>query len=252
MKKINFIGMAALAFLLTLTTSCLDSNGGGGYDAAEYVTLEGFYPMYDVYGDSGIKYDVLNQDKLLLKNTSGGDFKYHRALMYFDYEDNDKEAKTRKVKVVAIEPLPESKVTMVVADSLLVEGTKEIDTEKYQPFTQEGGARYNRGYFTLSFNYIPVKDLSIDNFILAVDKVEGNSVNLRLINTKKRYSDGYVSNSYPIIMSFKLDPYEFRGNYPDINFSEDITFKLEVDILREGIKSFGDKPILVKLNQFGL
>lgn len=247
MKKSNFILVAICALLVTFTSSCLNSGNNSGYDAYEYMTIEGDYPYYDAYGDSGTKYDVKNPNELQIKDNKGNKFTYQRAIVFFQYEDKNNEAKTRAITVVGVTPISESKVSFV-KDTLKLTEDNQIDTSKYQPFVRGNWVSYNRGFITVHFGYMPTEKVKLDNFVLVVDKVEGNSVDLRLVNTIKRGDDGYVTVSFDIPVSYKFNVRHLE----QIDYSKPILVTVSLDVQSEGVKKIGKEPLEIKLNEFEL
>lgn len=249
MKKANILLVAVCAFLVTITSSCLSSDNNNSYDAFEYMTVEGSYPLYEVYGESGTTYIVSNQSELILKQNNGENYNYNRAFMFFKYEDDNTEANTRKISVVAVRPLYESNVSFK-KDTLQLTEDNEIDNSKYQPFMRGNWVSYNRGYLTVHFNFFPQEKITLKNFVLVVDKVDGNSLNLRLVNTMNRDDNGYATNSYPTEVSYLLNINELRHEHPDIDINKDIQVSVFLDTMNDGVTLVGEKPIDIKLSGF--
>ena len=252
MKKTNLILAAICTFLVAFTSSCLDSGNSSRYDAYEFMTIEGEYPFYDAYGESGTEYDIQNPTELQVKDTSGQEYKYHRAIVFFKYQDDKTEAKIRKISVVGVNPLTESEVSFK-RDTLKLTEDNEIDTSKYQPFVRGNWTSYNRGYLTVNFGFMPDENVKLENFILVVDKVEGNSVNLRLVNTTERGNDGYVTTSIDTPISYKFNLMHLEHDYNEqIDRSKPILVTVSLDVQSEGVKNIGKEPLEIKLNEFGL
>lgn len=243
MKTINTLFAFALAFVVVLTSSCFDSgNNGDTYDGAEYVRVDGSYPYYDVVGDSGTKYAIANPEKMRI-TTSEGDYEYERAQLWFKYEEakapksNSGLPVIRQVKVISVNPLPVQNFNYR-PDTLKVE---EID---YVPFIQVAQPWGDQYFINTSF-ITPYSDkLTTKYFTLFVEDSSENTLNLRLLDTRKD-KDLQMGQPTSGFISFKLDKSFLRATY-NLNLSDSITVNISAEERGNGVKKFA--PFKIKFD----
>lgn len=243
MKRIHFISLVILLSSVFTFTSCLDSDNESNYDLRAFMTYDSGF-----MGSGVLKPDGSN---FIFTPTNPG------LLKLFDKDGKPTGEYMKRgyvyVKFIEGEVFPQDdkndyKVEIVGASILL--SVKEMSMHKpeivedsnplYQLENSDYRSWVSNGYFNILFypTYDKVENLKIEDFDLFIDKVENNTLYLRLNHSITKVEEPAYSPQVFHFMSFKhyLSKSHLLSEYPDLKPDDKNVIK--VKILAKGV--YGD------------
>ena len=243
MKKTSILLTLALSFLLIFTTSCFDSNSGGtSIDGGEFMTIvnNGLY-VEDLLGDSGNRYSAINSEVLQLKNEAGETVIPERAIIYFSYVDEvQKTRKTTQIKIEQFQLIP-------VLDFNLKSDILNLDEGNFTPFADVVKPWGIHNYITVgvSFYYDNINAPVMKDFSLFIEEAKDNTLDLRLVDTRKEVNGSIGSNQLSLNLSYRVPREYLMTKYPDLDLSDSISVKIKTNKLGEGDKDLPEFKIKI-------